>query len=425
MKRTPKYSAITNFVLHLHPVKIDKRAIVFNRTFGLGGIAALLITLLFITGLLLKFVYIPSAGNAYDSILKLQNELIFGRLLRNFHYWSAMLLVVISFLHLVRVFYSQSLFNKRRKNWLYGLALMFLVVSANFTGYLMPWDQLSYWAVTIMTNMISYIPFVGGSLADLIRDGETVNENTLLRFYHFHTGLLPILLVFFMTMHFWLVRKAGGIALPARKDIEKTETHPYLTSKEAVVALVTICVLFIFSVFADAPLLEKAKPMVSPNPNKAPWYFMGFQELLMHVHPVFGSFFIPTAVIIFFILIPYLDYPQLNTGTWFHSENGKKITLFSAIFTAIFTFTFILLSDIIAANSNYMITWHPFISTGVIPTLLYLMPAGAFLLFLKQRKQANKIELVIASVTIILGAYITMMLTGSLLRGENMQLIFL
>ena len=424
MKRTPKYSAITNFVLHLHPVKIDKRAIAFNRTFGLGGIAALLITLLFITGMLLKFVYIPSAGKAYESILMLQNEMLFGRLLRNFHYWSAMLLVIVSFLHLARVFYSQSLFRNRKKNWLYGLALMFFVVFSNFTGYLLPWDQLSYWAVTIMTNMLSYIPVIGGGLANLIRDGDMVNENTLLRFYHFHTGLLPIILIFFMSMHFWLVRKAGGIALPPKKDSEKTDTHPYLTSKEAVVALALICALFIFSIFADAPLLEKAKPMISPNPSKAPWYFMGFQELLMHVHPVFGSFIIPVGVIIFFIIIPYMDYPELNHGVWFHSEKGKEITLYSAVFSAIFTFAFIILNDIVAAEKSYLLTWHPFISTGIISTLLYLLPAGGFLLFLKKRKEACKSELIIAAVTIILGAYITMMLTGSLLRGENMQLIF-
>jgi quinol-cytochrome oxidoreductase complex cytochrome b subunit len=424
MNYTSKRSAITNFLLHLHPAKIDTRAIAFNRTFGLGGMAALLFTLLFVTGLMLKFLYIPSAGKAYDSILMIQNEMLFGRLLRNFHYWSAMLLVVVSFLHLARVFYSQSIFRKRKKNWLYGLALMFLVIGANFTGYLLPWDQLSYWAVTIMTNMLGYIPVIGGGLADLIRDGETVNKDTLLRFYHFHTGLLPLLLVFFMSIHFWLVRKAGGVALPPDKNSQKTDVHPYLTSKEAVVALVMICGLFLFSIFVDAPLLEKAKPMVSPNPSKAPWYFMGFQELLMHVHPVFGSFIIPMAVIIFFIIIPYIDYPDLNQGVWFHSENGKKTALSSAVFSVIFTFAFILLSDIVAAEKSNLLTWHPFISTGILSTLLYLAPAGGFLLFLKKRKKAGKSELIIAAVTIILGAYITMMLTGSLLRGENMQLIF-
>ncbi|PWD98447.1 cytochrome b N-terminal domain-containing protein [Marinilabilia rubra] len=424
MREPATKKAIKKFILHLHPLKIDKRAIAFNRTFGLGGIAALLFTILFITGMMLKFVYIPSAGQAHDSILSLKNDIIFGNLLRNLHYWSAMLLVVVAFLHLVRVFYSQSLFYERRKNWLYGLLLMFLVVSANFTGYLLPWDQLSFWAVTIMTNLLSYIPLFGEGLADLIRDGDTVGETTLLRFYHFHTGLLPLLMVFFMAIHFWLVRKAGGVALPKIEKSKKVDTHPHLTYKEAFVALIIIMALLLFSIFVDAPLLEKAKPTVSPNPSKAPWYFMGFQELLMHVHPVFGSFIIPLAVTVFFIAIPFIKYQEIEPGAWFHSKKGRKMTIASAVFSAIFTFAFAIINDAVFDFSNRLAEWPSLISTGVLPTLLYLAPVTAFLYYFKIKHKANRPELMIGAVTIILSAYITMMLTGSLLRGEGMQLIF-
>lgn len=424
MKKPATANSIKKFILHLHPLKIDSRAIAFNRTFGLGGIAALLFTILFITGMMLKFVYIPSAGQAHDSIISLKNDIIFGSLLRNLHYWSAMLLVVVAFLHLVRVFYSQSIFLERRKNWLYGLLLMFLVVSANFTGYLLPWDQLSYWAVTIMTNLLSYIPLLGENLAGLIRDGETVGEATLLRFYHFHTGLLPLLMVFFMTIHFWLVRKAGGVALPPVEESKKVDTHPHLTYKEAYVALIIILALLLFSVFVDAPLLDKAKPTVSPNPSKAPWYFMGFQELLMHVHPVFGSFIIPLAVTIFFVAIPFFKFPELKPGVWFHSEKGKKITLIAAIYSALFTFVFVIINDTVFDFSNRLADWPSILSTGLLPTILYLIPSSGLILFLRKKYQANRLELVIGIVTIILSAYITMTLTGSLLRGEGMQLIF-
>jgi quinol-cytochrome oxidoreductase complex cytochrome b subunit len=424
MRSLSTNKAIIRFVLHLHPPKIDKRAIKFSRTFGLGGLAALLLTMLFVTGMLLKFVYIPSAGQAYDSILKLKNDIIFGNLLRNLHYWSAMLLVVVAFLHLIRVFYSQAVFFERRKNWLYGLALMFLVVSSNFTGYLLPWDQLSYWAVTIMTNMLSYIPLVGDSLASLIRDGDAVSEATLLRFYHFHTGLLPLLIVFFASIHFWLVRKVGGVALPGNEKGEKVNVHPDLTYKEAIMALGLTIALILFSIFVDAPLLGKAQPTISPNPSRAPWYFMGFQELLMHVHPAFGSFIIPLIVTVFFILIPYIKYPHLNPGVWFYSTKGEKITIVSALFSFVFTFFYVIISDIVLDLGNRLSEWPAILSTGVISTLLYLIPAVIFLFFLKRRMNAEKIELIIASVTIILTAYITMMLTGSLLRGEGMQLIF-
>jgi len=424
MKNSSTHKAIKNFFLHLHPLRIDTRAIQFNRTFGLGGIAALLIVVLFFTGLLLKFIYVPSARGAYDSILFLQQEVIFGSFLRNLHHWSAMLLVVVVFLHLVRVFYSQSIFQERRKNWLYGLLLLFLVVSANFTGYLLPWDQLSYWAVTIMTNMFSYIPLIGEPLAGLIRDGETVSENTLLRFYHFHTGLLPILLIFFMSIHFWLVRKAGGVALPPAEHIKKVNTHPNLIYKEVFMAGILLLALFLFSIFVDAPLLEKAKPSVNPNPSKAPWYFMGFQELLIHTHATFGAFVIPLLTTAFFISIPFFSYKSLRPGQWFHSENGKKITLISAGFSILFTFCFSIVNDAFFDFSYRLAEWPALISTGLLPFILYVLPMAGFLFYLKRKRNASQIEIIIAVVTILLSAYITMMLTGVFLRGEGMQLIF-
>ncbi|MGQ1889172.1 cytochrome b N-terminal domain-containing protein [Thermophagus sp. OGC60D27] len=416
--------AIKKFILHLHPNKIDSRAIAITRTFGLGGIAALLFFILFITGMLLRFVYVPSADQAYDSILTLKNEIIFGNLLRNLHYWSAMLLVVVVFLHLIRVFYSQSLFFERRKNWIYGLLLMFLVVSSNFTGYLLPWDQLSYWAVTIMTNLLSYIPLIGKGLANIIRDGTSVGEGTLLRFYHFHTGLLPLLMVFLMTIHFWLVRKAGGIALPEAERTTKVPVHPNLIYKEAVVALGILMILLLFSMFVDAPLQDKAKPAVSPNPSRAPWYFMGFQELLMHVHPLFSSFIIPLSVVTFFAAIPFFNYQQLKPGQWFYSEKGIKITLTSGLFSFIFTFVFIILSDKVFDFTHWLEAWPIIISTGVIPTILYWLPVCCFMIFLGKKIAASRIEMIIGWVTIILVAYITMMLIGSFLRAEGMQLIF-
>jgi quinol-cytochrome oxidoreductase complex cytochrome b subunit len=417
--------SIARFFLHFHPKKVRVEAIRFDRTFGLGGIAALLFVILFITGMLLRFAYIPSAAEAYDSIVHLQQEVLFGSLLRNLHYWSAMLLVVVAFLHLVRVFYSQSIFEERRKNWIYGLVLLFLVLSANFTGYLLPWDQLSYWAVTIMTNMLTYIPIIGGGLADLVRGGDVVNENTLLRFYHFHTGLMPFLMIFFMSVHFWLVRKSGGVTLPAGAEKKMVDTHPHLVYKEIVVALILLLVLFLFSVFADAPLLEKAKPLVSPNPSRAPWYFMGFQELLMHIHPTFGSFIIPLLVLVFFISIPFMKYDGIKKGVWFYSYIGKQMTIISAAFAVIYTFAFVVLSDTILDLSNRLSEWPSIISTGLLSCLIYFIPVALFILYLKRKKQACRMEMIIAIVTFILAAYITMMLTGSFLRGEGMQLIFL
>lgn len=424
MKSSPTEKSFTKFFLHLHPKRIDQRAIKFNRTFGLGGIAALLILILFFTGLLLKFIYVPSAQGAYDSIKLLQEEFIFGQFLRNLHYWSALFLMTVAFLHLIRVFYSVAIFNERRKNWVYGIVLMFFVASSNFTGYLLPWDQLAFWAVTIMTNMLSYIPLIGEGVANALRDGSMVTEKTLLRFYHFHTGLLPILLIFFMSIHFWLVRKARGVALPTIPDPQRVDTHPHLVYRELLVATIVLLVLFLFSFFADAPLLDKAKPMVSPNPAKAPWYFMGFQELLIHVHPLFGTLLIPLSVVTFLISIPFLKTGETNTGVWFNSARGKKATIITAIFTATFTFSFIVIIEKFLNFNKLLASWPQIISTGVVPTLLMSAPIVLFLYILKKKLELNRIETIMATVTTIITAYIIMMITGTLLRGEGMHLIF-
>ena len=153
----------------------------------------------------------PTVEQAYDSIVNLNSHTIFGGFIRNLHHLSANFLVIASFLHVLRVYYSQAIFKERAENWIYGLVMMFLVLASSFTGYLLPWDQLAYWTITIFTQIFEYIPLFGHSLANFIRRGETLNSNTLLNFYNLHDGVLPLLFVFFVSLHFWLVRKAGGV----------------------------------------------------------------------------------------------------------------------------------------------------------------------------------------------------------------------
>lgn len=422
MNEPATQKAITKFLLHLHPPRINSQAIKYTRTFGLGGIAALLFVLLFITGLLLRFSYIPSEKDAYNSIIHLQEDVLFGQLLRNMHYWCGMLLVVVSFLHVIRVFYSQSIFNERRKNWLYGLLIMFLVIMSNFTGYLLPWDQLAYWAVTIMTNMLSYIPVIGDALASLVRGGAEVNEGTLLRFYHFHTGLLPLLMVFVMSIHFWLVRKAKGVTVADSSKKEMVSTNPQLVYKEVVVALSLILLLIIFSMLMDAPLLGKANPLESPNPSKAPWYFMGFQELLLHMHPGFGIFIVPVLVTAFLIYIPYFKGLNVNVGVWFNSVIGKKVTLWSALYALVFTLLMIVGTEYIFKFQQWMPDVSILITTGLLPFIIYILPTYGFMMFVQKKLKAGKMELIISLVTILLTAYLVMTIVGSLLRGEGMHL---
>lgn len=417
-------SSIEKFILHLHPPKVDSRAIKFNRTFGMGGICALLFIILSLTGLILRFSYIPTVEHAYDSILGLKNNTIFGQFIRNLHHLSAKLMVLASFLHLLRVYFSQSIFKKRAENWIYGLLLFFLILASSFTGYLLPWDQLAYWAVTVITQIIEYIPIIGHPLANMVRGSETVDGNTLLNFYTLHTGIIPLLFTFIISMHFWLVRKAGGVAVPKQEEKQKVDVMPHLVSKEIMIASILIAGLFLISVFYHAPLLEQANPLKSPNPSKAPWYFLGAQELLLHLHPFFSAIIIPFSAGLFFIGLPYFKYTNVNIGVWFNSPIGKKITIQASIVAFIFTFALIYVLDHFLHFDLWLSNWPAWISTGLIPFLLYVIPVAAYLLFWNKKHKADRTELIMACTSILISSYISMLLISLLLRGEGMLMIF-
>jgi hypothetical protein len=221
-----------------------------------------------------------------------------------------------------------------------------------------------------------------------------------------------------------LVRRAGGVALSKTDKATKVETNPHLVYREVYVALILLLAIFVFSMFIDAPLLEKAKPAISPNPSKAPWYFMGFQELLMHVHPTFGSLIIPLLVLAFFIYIPYMKLNDINVGVWFNSNRGRYVALQSAAISAVYTFFFSIINDSVFNFSIRLKSWPAIISTGFLPSLIYILPIAAYFVYLK-RKGLNKTEMIIAAVSMILSAYLILMFTGYFLRGEGMQLIFI
>jgi len=265
-----------NIILHLHPSNISESSLRFNRTFGLGGMAALLIVIQIITGILLRFYYIPSPAEAYDSVVFLKATILFGPFIRNIHYWSGVFLLMIAFLHFLRVFFTGAYRDSQSINWLFGLFLLALIVFANFTGYLLPWDQLAYWAITVSTNIIGYLPVIGESLRNSIIGGKELNADTLQTFFTFHTALFPFLLIAIVLYHFWRVRKAGGVLLPETPEKrEMVPVMPNLVFREFIAGLMLLAVLLIFAALFNAPLLEKANPSYSMNPTKAPWYFAG------------------------------------------------------------------------------------------------------------------------------------------------------
>lgn len=415
------FGVFTTFLLHLHPPMVDQRAIKFTRTFGLGGMNALLFIILAITGVLLRFSYIPTPELAYESILNLQNQTLLGSLIRNIHHWSAKLMVITAFFHLLRVFYTQSIYQERKRNWFYGLLLFIVVLAFNFTGYLLPWDQLSYWAVTIVTNMPSYIPFIGDDIAYFIRGGDMVDGNTLLNFYNLHTAIFPLFFIVLMSLHFYLVRKAKGVTVQPEEDKEMLKVYPNLVIREALVASILLVFILLISMLFTAPLLDYANPLLSPNPIKAPWYFAGMQELLILIHPVLAVFVLPALLAAFLIWIPYLGIPVESIGRWFYSAKGKSILLCSSLFSALLCMSLVIFIEyfIQAAMADL-----PTLLSGFVPFILYLAIMAIIIWFLKRKLKADKNEVILAVFSFIISSYIVLSLIGIYLRGINMELIF-
>src|SRR5678810_862628 len=153
--------------------------------------------------------YVPSATQAYTNILEIQSQVTFGLLTRNIHRWAAHLMVFFVFLHMMRVFYHGAYKPPREFNWVVGVVLLFLTIMLSFTGYLLPWDQISYWAITIGTNFGSYFPIVNTPTRVILLGGLEVGQNTLLRFYVGHVVFLPLIAATFLAVHFWRIRKDG------------------------------------------------------------------------------------------------------------------------------------------------------------------------------------------------------------------------
>ncbi|MCP4757236.1 MAG: cytochrome bc complex cytochrome b subunit [Proteobacteria bacterium] len=414
---------------HFRPREIPERAIKFNHTLGLGGAALVLVILLFATGILLKFVYDPFPGRAYDSVVALGNELLFGRLVRNIHHWSANFLVGVVFLHLLRVFFSGGFYPPRQLSWLFGLFLFLGCLASNFTGYLLPWDQLAYWAVTICTGMIEYIPLVGTGLQRMIRGGSDIGPATLRIFYTFHTAVVPIGLVVLSGLHFWYIRRARGVVVPRRQDEDPSSASKSVSSgfdllfKEAVAALVVVAFVLLFSALLDAPLGDKANPGLSPNPAKAPWYFAGIQELLLLFHPVLAILIVPTVVCVALLCLPYLGYESNPAGVWFRSEKGRRLVAFSTVIALVLAPAGIVCLDFLAGSSFASGGGGSSIGWGIVQALVVFAGLVGYYGILKKWGKAGKDEAIQALFVFLLVSFVVLTVSGIWFRGEGMALV--
>jgi quinol-cytochrome oxidoreductase complex cytochrome b subunit len=323
----------------------------FRYSWRLGYILTVLFAILNLTGMYLMFFYTPSVASAYGDMQQLRTGVGFGQLVRNVHRWSAHLMVIAVVFHLARVFFAGAYKRPRQFNWVLGVGLLALTLAFSFTGYLLPWDQLSYWAVTVGTNLVNYVPVLGQTLRDLLLGGAQIGQATLLRFYALHVFVLPAALTVLLALHIWRVRKDGfavqqatsgafteeatrlpsesiddlaagdgeprvrllgvvdrqSVTAEERRTDDTVFTWPHLLVRHAVVGLATAAVALTLGVAFAAPLRGLANPQLTPEPSKAPWYFVGLQELLSHVDPLVAGILVPAGTIVALLLLPYLD----------------------------------------------------------------------------------------------------------------------
>ncbi|MGD8322660.1 MAG: cytochrome b N-terminal domain-containing protein, partial [Gemmatimonadota bacterium] len=246
-------------------------------------------------------------------------------------------MVAIVFLHMCRVFFTGSYKRPREFNWVVGVVLLLLTLALSFTGYLLPWDQLAFWAITVGTSIVTYFPVVGEPARYLLLGGHDISQAALLRFYVLHCLVLPLVMGLLIALHFWRVRKDGGLAVPAG-PVRRVPVWPHLLFRELLVLVVVLVVIHGAALLVDAPLEEVADAALTPNPAKAPWYFLGLQELV-HYGAVLGGVVVPTAMVLGLVVLPYVDRHGGGVGVWFARERLVANTVFALLALAVVALT--------------------------------------------------------------------------------------
>jgi quinol-cytochrome oxidoreductase complex cytochrome b subunit len=385
-----------NFLMHWFPAKITNKSASWGYSFWLGTISASLFLILSLTGIILMMLYVPSVERAYHSIKDLEFVVSYGWFIRRMHRWAAHLMVAAVYLHMFRVFltaaYRSTSMTKRGMrglNWIIGMVLLLLTMLLSYTGYLLPWDQLALWAITIGANIADAAPIIGPKIKFFMQGGTLIGQNTLILWYTMHVAILPLLVVVLLSWHMWRIRKDGGLASVDSLGVEKTEERdhgkmpprktytlmgvvegirpsviynkvmgesspaiPGILIRVMIVFLFTLSFNMFLSVFFNIPLEEPATTEWTPNPAKAPWYFLWLQELVtittiriggMSLNGGFiGGIIIPGIIGTIAAIWPFLDKsPESSVGVWFHKTRKVQNTVFLVIIGIILVMTFI------------------------------------------------------------------------------------
>jgi len=331
---------LSSLVLHVHPTRVRVSVLRPSYTLGLGLISFFLFVVLTVTGLVLMLYYVPHTQAAYRSMKDLQYAVAFGMFLRNAHRWAAHAMVAVVFLHMCRVFFTGAYLRPREFNWVVGVGLLLLTLALSFTGYLLPWDQLAYWAITVGTSIVAYFPLLGPQVRYLLLGGHEIGQAALLRFYVLHCIVLPLAMAGLVALHFWRVRKDGGLSAAPHASQRRVTAWPHLVLRELLVLVLVVAAVNALALLFDAPLEEIADATRTPNPAKAPWYFLGLQELV-HYGALLGGVVVPTALVLALVVLPYLDTRPRGVGVWFARERWLANAVFAAVALALVAVTVI------------------------------------------------------------------------------------
>ncbi len=469
--RSRSQAVFSNLFLHLHSTRVHLRTLKLSTTYGLGIAALSLFLILLGTGILLMVYYTPSTKLAYASMKDIHYVVPTGRFIRNIHRWAAHAMVVVVILHMCRVFYSASYKTPREFNWLIGMGLFILTLALSFTGYLLPWDQLAFWAITIGSNIaaspreltdalgITAYFDPGGLQKQILLGSNEVGQDALVRFYLLHVMVLPLLLSVLAGVHFWRIRKDGGLgrpgveqtaagkgapvsaAAPTEPAAAPTKSYglmcvvrgrtpatnqdpadtvpswPYLLRAELLVFMATMLVCVVLGMIADAPLKEIANPSVPENPAKAPWYFLGLQEMVSY-SAFMGGLVIPAIAVVGLGLIPYLDREPEDAGVYFSGAAGKKEALRSLVFGFVAAVTAVAFP----VTFGWLRDWFPGIPQLVIiifnPGSLLTAAYAGWSIYVLRRTGSTRMA-AIALFTCFLAGFVVLTYVGTYLRGPN------
>jgi len=323
-----------NFFHHLHPPSIPALQSRFRYTLGAGGMALFLSLVLFVTGLLEMYYYVPTTADAAISVQTITNLVPFGSLTRNLHFWAAQFLVVVMSVHLLRVALTGAYAAPRRFNHILGVALLAFILLLDFTGYVLRWDEGIHWALVVGANMLKTVPLIGDGLYQFVIGGSEPGDSTLIRFYAWHIFGLTVGAVILMVWHTFRVRRDGGIAVPPPAERKENEriTRFDLLRREVLAMTIAAVVLILFSLAFPAPIDQPMSAVgTMVGDSTAPWFFLWIQYLLQFGDPFVMGILVPILVVILLGALPYI-FPNAQPselGKWF--PRGNRIAQIIAV----------------------------------------------------------------------------------------------